>query len=36
FDKLMSDIQAVRPDAHHKLVEAGIEKWSEAKYPAKD
>ncbi|GJW40639.1 hypothetical protein Tco_0066484, partial [Tanacetum coccineum] len=31
FDKLMSDIQAVRPDAHHKLVEAGIEKWSRAK-----
>ncbi|GJU51370.1 transposase, MuDR, MULE transposase domain protein [Tanacetum coccineum] len=34
FDKLMSDIQAVRPDAHHKLVEAGIEKWSRAKCPA--
>ncbi|GKD43458.1 transposase, MuDR, MULE transposase domain protein [Tanacetum coccineum] len=25
FDKIMSDIQAVRHDAHHKLVEAGIE-----------
>nr|GEU63714.1 ribonuclease H-like domain-containing protein [Tanacetum cinerariifolium] len=34
FNKLMSDIQAVRPDAHHKLVEAGIEKWSRAKCPA--
>ncbi|GJW93446.1 transposase, MuDR, MULE transposase domain protein [Tanacetum coccineum] len=34
FDKLMSDIQAIRPDAHHKLVEAGIEKWSRAKCPA--
>ncbi|GJS44540.1 transposase, MuDR, MULE transposase domain protein [Tanacetum coccineum] len=34
FDRLMSDIQAVRPDAHHKLVEAGIEKWSRAKCPA--
>ncbi|GKB02814.1 phospholipase-like protein [Tanacetum coccineum] len=34
FDKLMSDIQAVRPDAHYKLVEAGIEKWSRAKCPA--
>ncbi|GJZ67164.1 phospholipase-like protein [Tanacetum coccineum] len=34
FDKLMSDIQVVRPDAHYKLVEAGIEKWSRAKCPA--
>ncbi|GKA19849.1 transposase, MuDR, MULE transposase domain protein [Tanacetum coccineum] len=33
FDKLMSDIQAVRPDAHYKLVEARIEKWSRAKCP---
>ncbi|GKB01243.1 putative ribonuclease H-like domain-containing protein [Tanacetum coccineum] len=30
----MSDIQSVRPDAHHKLVEAGIEKWSRVKCPA--
>ncbi|GKB16646.1 transposase, MuDR, MULE transposase domain protein [Tanacetum coccineum] len=34
FDKLLSYIQAVRPDAHQKLVEAGIKKWSRAKYPA--
>ncbi|GJS82525.1 transposase, MuDR, MULE transposase domain protein [Tanacetum coccineum] len=34
FDNLMSDIQAVRPDAHHKLVEPRIEKWSRAKCPA--
>ncbi|GKC89539.1 hypothetical protein Tco_1150188 [Tanacetum coccineum] len=34
FDNLMSDIQAVRPDAQHKLVEARIEKWSRAKCPA--
>ncbi|GJS73310.1 hypothetical protein Tco_0706151 [Tanacetum coccineum] len=31
FDRLMSDIQIVRPDAHHKLVEDGIKKWSRAK-----
>ncbi|GJW63266.1 transposase, MuDR, MULE transposase domain protein [Tanacetum coccineum] len=31
FDKLMTDIHAVRPDAHQKLVEAGVEKWSRAK-----
>ncbi|GKF84822.1 transposase, MuDR, MULE transposase domain protein [Tanacetum coccineum] len=35
IDKLMSDIQAVRPDAHHKLVEAGIEKWFRAVTPLK-
>ncbi|GJZ63119.1 hypothetical protein Tco_0619540 [Tanacetum coccineum] len=34
FEKLMSDIHAVRPDAHQKLVDAGIEKWSRAKCPA--
>ncbi|GKE31901.1 transposase, MuDR, MULE transposase domain protein, partial [Tanacetum coccineum] len=34
FEKLMSDIQGVRPDAHQKLVDAGIEKWSRAKCPA--
>ncbi|GKE60471.1 transposase, MuDR, MULE transposase domain protein, partial [Tanacetum coccineum] len=34
FDKIMSDIQSIRPNAHHKLVEAGIKKWSRAKYPA--
>nr|GEW17358.1 hypothetical protein [Tanacetum cinerariifolium] len=34
FDKLMSDIQAVRPDAHHKLVEARIDKWCREKSPA--
>ncbi|GKC40609.1 transposase, MuDR, MULE transposase domain protein [Tanacetum coccineum] len=27
-------MQSERPDAHHKLVEAGIEKWSRAKCPA--
>ncbi|GJR77412.1 transposase, MuDR, MULE transposase domain protein [Tanacetum coccineum] len=31
FEKLMTDIHAVRPDAHQKLVEAGVEKWSWAK-----
>nr|GEY17773.1 transposase, MuDR, MULE transposase domain protein [Tanacetum cinerariifolium] len=31
FNKLMSGTQAIRPDAHHKLVKAGIEKWSRAK-----
>ncbi|GKA84615.1 hypothetical protein Tco_0806210 [Tanacetum coccineum] len=35
FEKLMSDIHALRPDAHPKLVDAGIEKWSRAKCPAK-
>ncbi|GKC87434.1 transposase, MuDR, MULE transposase domain protein [Tanacetum coccineum] len=34
FDKLMYDIQAVRHDAHYKLVEDGIKKWSRAKCPA--
>ncbi|GJS88679.1 transposase, MuDR, MULE transposase domain protein [Tanacetum coccineum] len=34
FEKLMSDIHALRPDAHQKLVDAGIEKWSRAKCPA--
>ncbi|GJR36471.1 hypothetical protein Tco_1212155 [Tanacetum coccineum] len=34
FEKLMSDILALRPDAHQKLVDAGIEKWSRAKCPA--
>ncbi|GJX81653.1 transposase, MuDR, MULE transposase domain protein [Tanacetum coccineum] len=34
FEKLMSDIQGVRPDAHQKLVDAGVEKWSRAKCPA--
>ncbi|GKC83561.1 transposase, MuDR, MULE transposase domain protein [Tanacetum coccineum] len=34
FEKLMSDIQGVRPDAHQKLVDARIEKWSRAKCPA--
>ncbi|GJV31336.1 hypothetical protein Tco_1391736 [Tanacetum coccineum] len=34
FEKLMSDIHAVRPDAHQKLVDAGIEKWSREKCPA--
>ncbi|GJX27220.1 transposase, MuDR, MULE transposase domain protein [Tanacetum coccineum] len=34
FEKLMTDIHAVRPDAHQKLVEAGVEKWSRAKCPA--
>ncbi|GKB23280.1 transposase, MuDR, MULE transposase domain protein [Tanacetum coccineum] len=33
FDKVMFDIQALRLDAH-KLVEAGIEKWSRSKCPA--
>ncbi|GJR47531.1 hypothetical protein Tco_1315634 [Tanacetum coccineum] len=33
FEKLMSDIHALRPDAHQKLVDAGIEKWSRAKCP---
>ncbi|GJX46255.1 transposase, MuDR, MULE transposase domain protein [Tanacetum coccineum] len=33
FEKLMTDIHAVRPDAHQKLVEAGVEKWSRAKCP---
>nr|GEV49284.1 hypothetical protein [Tanacetum cinerariifolium] len=32
FDKLLYDIQGVQPDAHQKLVEAEIEKWSRAKY----
>ncbi|GKB21757.1 transposase, MuDR, MULE transposase domain protein [Tanacetum coccineum] len=31
FEKLMTDIHAVRPDAHQKLVKAGVEKWSRAK-----
>ncbi|GJZ96271.1 hypothetical protein Tco_0668605 [Tanacetum coccineum] len=31
FEKLMSDIHALRPDAHQKLVDVGIEKWSRAK-----
>ncbi|GJY42192.1 hypothetical protein Tco_0429462 [Tanacetum coccineum] len=30
FKKLMSDIHDLRPDAHQKLVDAGIEKWSRA------
>ncbi|GKA14045.1 hypothetical protein Tco_0693691 [Tanacetum coccineum] len=34
FEKLMSDIQGVRPDAHQKLVDAGIEKGFRAKCPA--
>ncbi|GJT51679.1 transposase, MuDR, MULE transposase domain protein [Tanacetum coccineum] len=34
FEKLMSDIHALRPDAHQKLVDVGIEKWSRAKCPA--
>ncbi|GJZ27002.1 transposase, MuDR, MULE transposase domain protein [Tanacetum coccineum] len=34
FEKLMSDIQGVRPNAHQKLVDAGVEKWSRAKCPA--
>ncbi|GJZ79384.1 transposase, MuDR, MULE transposase domain protein [Tanacetum coccineum] len=34
FEKLMTDIHVVRPDAHQKLVEAGVEKWSRAKCPA--
>ncbi|GJU13444.1 transposase, MuDR, MULE transposase domain protein [Tanacetum coccineum] len=34
FEKLMTDIHVVRPDAHQKLVEAGVEKWSWAKFPA--
>ncbi|GJT48968.1 transposase, MuDR, MULE transposase domain protein [Tanacetum coccineum] len=33
FEKLMSDIHALRPNAHQKLVDAGIEKWSRAKCP---
>nr|GEX62520.1 transposase, MuDR, MULE transposase domain protein [Tanacetum cinerariifolium] len=33
FEKLMFDIHALRPDAHQKLVDAGIEKWSRAKFP---
>ncbi|GJQ91157.1 transposase, MuDR, MULE transposase domain protein [Tanacetum coccineum] len=34
FEKLMSDIQGVRPDAHQKLIDAGIEKGFRAKCPA--
>ncbi|GKD28048.1 transposase, MuDR, MULE transposase domain protein [Tanacetum coccineum] len=34
FEKLMTDIHVVRPDAHQKLVEAGVEKWSRAKCTA--
>nr|GEX33734.1 transposase, MuDR, MULE transposase domain protein [Tanacetum cinerariifolium] len=34
FEKLVSGIHALRPDAHQKLVDAGIEKWSTAKCPA--
>ena len=34
FAKLMSDIRAVRPQAHIKLMEAGVEKWSRAHCPA--
>ncbi|GJS25530.1 transposase, MuDR, MULE transposase domain protein [Tanacetum coccineum] len=34
FDKLIYDIQAVRPDAHQKLIEARFKKWSRAKCPA--
>ncbi|GJU92948.1 hypothetical protein Tco_1317704, partial [Tanacetum coccineum] len=33
FEKLMYDIHALRPDAHQKLVDARIEKWSRAKFP---
>ncbi|GKE85953.1 transposase, MuDR, MULE transposase domain protein, partial [Tanacetum coccineum] len=33
FEKRMSDIYALRTDAHQKLVDAGIEKWSRAKCP---
>ncbi|GJS38926.1 hypothetical protein Tco_0563969 [Tanacetum coccineum] len=34
FEKIMTDIHAVRPDAHQKPVEGGVEKWSRAKCPA--
>ena len=34
FEKFMSDIRTVRPLAHKKLVEAGVEKWSRAHCPA--
>ncbi|GKD86394.1 transposase, MuDR, MULE transposase domain protein, partial [Tanacetum coccineum] len=34
FEKLMSDIYVVRPNAHQKLVDFGIEKWSRVKCPA--
>nr|GEU54169.1 transposase, MuDR, MULE transposase domain protein [Tanacetum cinerariifolium] len=34
FEKLMTGIHVVRPDAHQKLIEAGVEKWSRAKCPA--
>ncbi|GJX54965.1 transposase, MuDR, MULE transposase domain protein, partial [Tanacetum coccineum] len=34
FEKLMSDIHSLRPDAYQKLVDARMEKWSRAKCPA--
>nr|GFA93306.1 transposase, MuDR, MULE transposase domain protein [Tanacetum cinerariifolium] len=34
FEKLMYDIYGVRPNAHQKLVDAKIKKWSREKCPA--
>ncbi|GJV62331.1 transposase, MuDR, MULE transposase domain protein [Tanacetum coccineum] len=34
FEKLMSDIHALRPNAHQKLVDARIKKWCRAECPA--